>query len=403
MIEDLDTELDKVNVEAIIITGQSTSGNPSLTYVCGCNIPRGGLYIKKAGEDPLLIVGDLDIGSAKKGLVKNVLSSSHYNYLQLIQDHGIDEARIRMYDKVLKELGVEKKIILSGMIEAGQAIDITRRLEQQGYEVLAEPDLIERVRRTKSSHELDLIADVANKTEVVVRKTLEMLRNSSVSGDTVQYKQTSLTVSDVKAFINRKLVETNLLAVHDTIFAPGPDGADPHNHGTPERKIKTGIPIVFDIFPQDISSGYCFDTTRTFVIGNASKEIKTMYEDVAVAQQTALDQITAGTDGQVISKSVCEILEKRNHKTPLYYMKHPGMAMEEGFIHGLGHGVGLTIGEMPYLSFTRKSILAEGDVVTVEPGVYYPGKWGIRIEDTVAVEKTGHRNFSTLEKSLELK
>ncbi|MFX0210265.1 MAG: M24 family metallopeptidase, partial [Candidatus Hodarchaeota archaeon] len=179
--------------------------------------------------------------------------------------------------------------------------------------------------------------------------------------------------------------------------------ADPHNHGTAERKIKAGVPIVFDIFPRDISTGYCFDTTRTFVLGNAPKEVKAMFEDVAMAQQTALDQITAGADGQVISKRVCKILEARNHKTPIYYMEHPGMAMEEGFIHGLGHGVGLTIGEMPSLSLMKKCVLAEGDVVTVEPGVYYPGKWGIRIEDTVAVQKTGHRNFSTLEKSLELK
>ncbi|MHA2203853.1 MAG: M24 family metallopeptidase [Candidatus Hodarchaeales archaeon] len=331
MIDDIDAELDKVNAEAILITGVSTTGNPSLAYVCGCNIPRGGVYIKKTGEDALLIVGDLDVGSAKKGLVKNVQSSSHYNYLQLIKEHGIDEARIRLYDKVLKVLGVQKRIILSGMLEAGQAIDITRRLEQHGYEVLAEPDLIERVRRTKSSHELDLISEVARKTESVVRKTLEMLRNCPVSGDSIQYNQATLTVADVKAFINRNLAEENLLAVLDTIFAPGPDGADPHNHGTPERKIKIGIPIVFDIFPQDISSGYCFDTTRTFVLGNAPQEIKTMYEDVAVAQQTALDQITAGADGQVISKSVCEILETRNHKTPLYYMKHPGMAMSRSY------------------------------------------------------------------------
>ncbi|MFX1283888.1 MAG: M24 family metallopeptidase [Promethearchaeota archaeon] len=403
MIDDLDTELDNIDVEAILIIGESTSGNPSLAYVCGCNIPRGGVYIKKTGQEAVLIVGDLDVGSAKKGLVKNITPYSQYNYPQLIKEHGVEEARIRVFTKVLKELGAQKRIILSGMVEAGQAIDVSRRLEQHGYEVLAEPEFLERVRRTKSSHELDLIAGVAERTETVVCKTLEMLRNCSVSGDTVQSGNTSLTVVDVKAFINRNLAEENLVAVSDTIFAPGPDGADPHNHGTAERKIKTGVPIVFDIFPQDVSTGYCFDTTRTFVIGNASEEVKTMFEDVAVAQQTALDQITAGADGQVISRSVCETLQARNHKTLLYYMEHPGMAMEEGFIHGLGHGVGLTIGEMPYLSLMRKCVLTEGDVVTVEPGVYYPGKWGIRIEDTVTVRKTGLRNFSTLEKTLELK
>ncbi|UCE13414.1 MAG: aminopeptidase P family protein [Candidatus Heimdallarchaeota archaeon] len=403
MIDDLDTELDKVSAEAILIIGVSTSGNPPLAYVAGCNIPRGGLYIKKTGEDPVLIVGDLDVGSAKKGLVQNIRPYSQFNFMQLIGEHGIDEARVRLFDEVLKGMGVHKRVVLSGMIEAGQAIDITRRLEKHGYEVIAEPELIERVRRTKSPHELELIAQVARKTEKVVHKTFDMLRNCPVSGEIVLHNKAPLTVADVKTFINRNLAEENLVAVFDTIFAPGSDGADPHNHGTPEREIKRDIPIVFDIFPQDVSTGYCFDTTRTFVIGNAPHDVKKTHEDVAVAQQTALDQIAAGADGQMIARSVCEVLEARKHKTPLYYLQNPGMAMEEGFIHGLGHGVGLTIGEPPSLSLMRECILAEGDVVTVEPGVYYPGKYGIRIEDTVTVEKTGFRNFSTLDKSLELK
>jgi Xaa-Pro aminopeptidase len=404
VIEDLDTELDKINAEAIIITGDSTFGNPSLAYVCGCNVPRGGLFVKKLGIDPILVVGDLDIGSAKKGQVKNVQPYSQYKYSQLIGKHGEKEGRILLYDKILKDLAV-KTVALSGRIEAGLAIDITRRLEQKGYHVLAEPELVDRVRRTKSSHELELIAQVAGKTESVVRKTLELLRNCTISGEIIQYDHKPLTVAVTKTFINRYLAEENLSAVFDTIFAPGIDGADPHNHGTPERKIKTGIPIIFDIFPQDVHTGYCFDTTRTFVIGKAPQEVEIMYEDVLIAQEDALSQIKAGADGQEISQRVCDILEERNHKTPVYYMKHSGMPMEEGFIHGLGHGVGLTIGEPPLLSLMRKTELEVGDVVTVEPGVYYPYSefpFGIRIEDTVAVQKNDLRNFSTLEKSLEL-
>jgi Xaa-Pro aminopeptidase len=402
MIEDLDSELNEVNAEAILISGNSTFGNPSLAYVCGVSIPRGGLYMKKVGVDPVLIVGDLDIANAKKGLVKDIRPYSQYNYAKQISEHGVREARAILYNKVLQELGVKKSIVLSGMIEAGQAVDTARRLERFGFEVIADPDIVDRTRRTKSPRELDLIAQVAQKTESVVRETLEMLQNCSISGDTVQYQNKTLTVADVKIFINLRLAENNLIASLDTIFAPGPDGADPHNHGTPTRKIKSGIPIVFDIFPQDIKSGYCFDTTRTFVIGNASQDVKTMYEDVFVSQQGALDQIRAGADGQAISRTVCDILEEKNHKTPIYYMKHKGLAMTEGFIHGLGHGVGLTIGEPPYLSLTMEYILEEGDVVTVEPGVYYPGKWGIRIEDTVAIKASGIQNFSTLEKVLEL-
>ncbi|MFX0050812.1 MAG: M24 family metallopeptidase [Candidatus Hermodarchaeota archaeon] len=402
MIEELDSELEKIDAEAILITGTSTFGNPSLKYVCGEHIARGGLYAKKVGKEPILVVGDLDIANAKKGLVKDVRPISHYNYDKQVSEHGVGEARAIVYNKVLQELGVQKKIVLGGMNEAGNVIDIARRLEKFGFDIIADPDIVGRVRRTKNPRELELISRIAQRTESVVRETLEMLRNCSLSSNIVQYKQGPLTVTDVKTYINLQLAKKNLVASLDTIFAPGPDGADPHNHGTPTRKIKAGIPIVFDIFPQDVESGYCFDTTRTFVIGKAPKEVKTMYEDVVVSQRSALDQIKAGANGQEISRTVCKILEERNHKTPVYYMKHKGLAMTEGFIHGLGHGVGLTIGEPPSLSLGVEYILKEGDVVTVEPGVYYPGKWGIRIEDTVAVEASGYRNFSTLEKTLEL-
>ncbi|MFW9853547.1 MAG: M24 family metallopeptidase [Candidatus Thorarchaeota archaeon] len=406
MIEDLDSELEKVDSEAIIIIGDSTSGNPSLGYVCGVTVPRGGVYIKKIGEEPVLVVGDLDTANAQRGLVRKVYPTSKYNLSKLAQENGLKEAYIIIYDQILGELGGAKGLVLAGKIEAGQAIDISRRMEKRGYKIRAEPDLVDNVRRTKSSRELDIIREVARRTEDVVRTTLSMLRECSIKGDTLQNPFESgkdLTVGKVKQFINLRLAEKNLIAVFDTIFAPGPDGADPHNHGTSERKLTTGTPIVFDIFPRDVESGYCFDTTRTFTIGKASMEVKKMYEDVLEAQKAALEQIMANANGKKISTSVCNILTKRGHKTPLYYMENPGMPMEEGFIHGLGHGVGLTIGEPPYLSLLREEeVLKVGDVVTVEPGVYYPNKWGIRIEDTVAVQNKGLWNFSTLEKNLEL-
>ncbi len=401
MIEDLDIELKDIKAEAVLIIGSSTDGNPSLQYVCGVMIPRGGVYIKKVSMEPILIVGDIDTANAEKGLVKNVYPFSKYNYYQLQKEYGKDGAS-KMYSNILKELGVSKRIVLAGMVEAGQAIDLSRHLEGDGFEVIADGELVERVRRTKSPHEIELIADVARRTEDVVLKTWEMLQNTTVTGDTLQVNKRPMKVKDVKMFINARLAEHELIASIDTVFAPEADGADPHNHGTPDRKIKTGVPIVFDIFPKNIHTGYCFDTTRTFIIGKAPQEVHRMYDDVLQAQQTALDQIKENNSGKTISESVCDVLERKGYKTPRYYMKHPNIAMEEGYIHGLGHGVGLTIGESPYLSLVREYILKEGDVVTVEPGVYYPGKFGIRIEDTVTVEKSVLKNFSTLIKELEL-
>jgi Xaa-Pro aminopeptidase len=100
-------------------------------------------------------------------------------------------------------------------------------------------------------------------------------------------------------------------------------------------------------------------------------------------------------------RKVCEFFESRGHKSPIYYTEK-NMPMTEGFIHGLGHGVGLTIGEPPYLRLASHETLEEGSLVTVEPGVYYPGKFGVRIEDIVVVGKTKAEDLSTLPKELEI-
>jgi Xaa-Pro aminopeptidase len=100
-------------------------------------------------------------------------------------------------------------------------------------------------------------------------------------------------------------------------------------------------------------------------------------------------------------RKVCEFLESRGHKSPIYYTEK-NIPMTEGLIHGLGHGVGLTIGEPPSLRLASREILSEGSLTTVEPGVYYPGKFGVRVEDIVAVGKNKTENLSTLPKELEM-
>jgi Xaa-Pro aminopeptidase len=100
-------------------------------------------------------------------------------------------------------------------------------------------------------------------------------------------------------------------------------------------------------------------------------------------------------------RKVCEFLQARGHRTPLYYTEK-NIQMTDGFIHGLGHGVGLTIGEPPYLRLVSEEILTEGSVTTVEPGVYYQGKFGVRVEDIVVVRKSKAENLSAFPKELEV-
>lgn len=402
MIQEFDDELSKAGIDAIIVIGDSTFGNPSLAYVVGAKATRGGIYIKKAGREPLLIVSDIDIGSAKEGIVKDIRSYTRFGYLELAKELGRSKANMEIGARALKELDVKGKVSIAGKVEAGIALSWAEWLKSKGFSVSIEEELIDRVRTTKDAAEISKIRDVGKKTEKVIDATLKMLLECEVDRDSRLKSEGGrpLTVRDVKSFINMRLAEQSLIASEDTIFAVGAEGADPHNVGGESTTITAGTPIVFDIFPQEIG-GYCFDTTRTFVIGNASEKVRKIYGDVLESQQLALDIIRTGMPAKEVMIKVCEFFKERGHRTPTYYI-NKNIPMSEGFIHGLGHGVGLTIGEPPYLTLTSDEPLREGAVTTVEPGLYFPDEFGVRIEDVVVVKEDKIRNLSTYHKELEI-
>lgn len=402
MIQDFDDELSKAGVDAIVVIGDSTFGNPSLAYVVGAKATRGGIYIKKVGREPLLIVSDIDVGGAKEGIVKDIRSYTRFGYLELAKELGRNKAMMEIGARALKELGARGKISIAGKVEAGVALSWAEWLKSKGFSVLIEEELIDKVRTTKDSAEISKIRDVGKKTEKVIDATLKMLPECKTDSDNRLKSEEggSLTVGDVKSFINVRLAEQSLIASEDTIFAVGAEGADPHNVGGNATIVTANTPIVFDIFPQEIG-GYCFDTTRTFVIGKASERVKKIYGDVLESQQLALDIIKTGIPAKEVMIKVCEFFKKKGHKTPTYYTDK-NIPMNEGFIHGLGHGVGLTIGEPPYLTLTSNEPLKEGAVATVEPGLYFPDEFGVRIEDVVVVRVDKIENLSTYPKELEI-
>jgi Xaa-Pro aminopeptidase len=402
LIQDIDEELKESKSDALIVIGDSTYGNPSLAYVVGATATRGGIYIKGVESKPLLLVSEIDLGSASKGIVKDIKPYSLFGYLELANELGEYKARMEVCVRALKELKVKGRLCIAGKVEAGIALGWAEWLKNKGFTVTLDEDLVDRVRTTKERWEIEKVRNVGRKTEKVVQETIKMLLKCSIDkeGKLKSENGEPLTVRDVKTFIRLRIAEENLIASEDTIFAPGPEAADPHNLGVEETIIKTNIPLVYDIFPQEVG-GYCFDTTRTIVIGKASNEVKKAYTDVLDSQVLAIDTIKAGLPAREIMRKVSEFLESRGHKSPIYYTQK-NIPMTEGFIHGLGHGVGLTIGEPPYLRLASRETLREGSLTTVEPGVYYPGKFGVRIEDVVAVGKDRAENLSTLPKELEM-
>ena len=403
MLKDIDSEMKRKDVEAIIVLGDTTLGTPDLAYAVGRNLARGGIYFKRANCKPLLLTSLLDVQTARKGRVKTVSTFTDYGYEKLLVEHGQAEAYPRLILKILTQLGVAGKVVIAGRNDLAWGTHLIDRLRTLGIRVSGEssPTILEVARATKSADELHEIRDVGNKTTKVVDKVLDKLRSAKRKRGHLLLGGEVATVGAMKKLISTQLAIEELTAPEGTIFAIGPSSADPHNSGVPIAKLKERKLIVFDIFPQS-ESGYWFDLTRTFVIGSADRRSRAIFDAVQDAQNAALAILREGLPAQSAMSKACDVIERHGYRTVRDIYNGKVEKISSGFIHSLGHGVGLTIGERPYLSLQSTDPLKTGNVVTVEPGVYLPKFGGVRIEDTVHITARGCELLSNTRKEFEL-
>jgi Xaa-Pro aminopeptidase len=232
--------------------------------------------------------------------------------------------------------------------------------------------MVEKLRRVKDDGELDAITAAAELADDVWRWSLE----KGLSG------RAELRVAGAA---EARIRELGAEPSFPAIVAAGPNGALPHAEPG-EREIAEGDLVVFDMGAK--LDGYCSDCTRTFAAGEPGEEAREVYEVVLGAQAAALEAVRAGAEGGAVDEVARGLIEEAGHG--------------ERFGHGLGHGVGLEVHEAPRLSERSDDVLEAGEVVTVEPGVYLPGRLGVRIEDLVVVTEDGHRNLSGLDKALQV-
>jgi Xaa-Pro aminopeptidase len=241
-----------------------------------------------------------------------------------------------------------------------------------GTEMLAAGGRVEELRRVKDDEELAKIAEASKLADEVWRWSLER----GLAGRSER---------EVARAAEARIRELGGDPSFPAIVAAGPNGALPHAEPG-EREIGRGELVVFDMGAQ--LDGYCSDGTRTFATGEPGEAASAVYEVVREAQAASLEAIKAGVKGEDVDKVARDVIDAAGHG--------------DRFGHGLGHGVGLEVHEAPRLSLRSDDLLAAGEVVTVEPGVYLPGEVGVRIEDLVVVTDDGLRNLSTLPKELQL-
>ena len=212
------------------------------------------------------------------------------------------------------------------------------------------------------------------------------LRPAQSPGDILCCQGQPLTSEQVRRAIEFSLLEDGCEAT-DTIVAGGVQAADPHARGT--GPLPANAPIVIDIFPRSKSHRYYADMTRTVLRGEASLETKELYDAVLAAQIAGIDAIRSGVSGEEVHAAVGEVFLDRG------YPERESC----GFTHSTGHGVGLDVHEKPSLG-EGGEVLGAYEVVTVEPGLYYPDIGGVRLEDLVVVRDTGCDNLTRFKKKL---
>jgi len=385
--------MEERGLDGILALGDSTSNNPELLYLVGCSIPRGGIYVKRRGQDPILVVSETDLGSARSSRVKNVKSFGEVGYYRLLE-RDVKRAYINLITQLVADAGLEGKIALYGRNEPNVILQVSSALKQRGFTVVGEdsPTLLEEVMMTKDEREVEAIKRVGEVACKIAKDVIEHLASCRV-GDRLIYKE-ELRVGHIKRLVRVLLAENNLKPIDEMIFAPAPRSSDPHYTGLDSEPIKVGQPIVFDLFPQG-SEGYCFDLTRTISIGSPTLEFKEMFGTVLEAQLTVLERLRSGMLAKEAMETACEVFEKKGYDTP-----RTNPRLTRGFTHSLGHGIGLTIGERPYLSLYSQDRIVDRQVFTVEPGLYDARLGGVRLEDVVVMEGGVAKNLTDLEKVL---
>ncbi|MGZ5334058.1 MAG: M24 family metallopeptidase [Solirubrobacterales bacterium] len=237
-------------------------------------------------------------------------------------------------------------------------------------ELVAAGDLVEELRAVKDPGEVGRVAAAAELADDVYRWAIER----GLVGRREE---------DVARDVQARMRELGAEPSFPPIVAAGPNGALPHAEPG-EREIGPGELVVFDMGA--MLDGYCSDCTRTFATGALDEDARAVYEIVLSAQAAGLEALRPGISGKAADDSARELIRAAGHG--------------DDFGHGLGHGVGLEVHEGPRLSPSSTDDLREGNVVTVEPGIYLAGRFGVRIEDLVVVEADGPRILSGLSKEL---
>jgi len=367
----------------LIVAASET--DPDMLYATKFWAPDPFIFLQRNGKRTL-VLSDLEIDRGRKQADADELIM----FSELEREVQGRSKKAPPYEKVLAHF-LKKRGVRSAIVPANFPLGYAEALAANKVRVRATNGLFWPQREAKSNKEVEMMGQALRITERGLKRAIEVLKASKPgSGKRLRWSGKTLTSEMLRAEIDSAILRAGGVPT-GTIVAGGDQACDPHERGF--GPLYGDSLIILDVFPRDAKTGYFGDMTRTVLRGRASDAQRKLWNTVKAGQALALKKVKAGVDGMAIHKAIQELFARRGFPTGIR------KGRRVGFFHGTGHGLGLEIHEHPRL---QKVTLKARQVLTVEPGLYYPGLGGVRLEDVVLVKKTGCKILSRFPKQLEI-
>ena len=365
------------SVHILISSAKNTA---DIRYLCGAEPPETAVLIQ-TGRRGTLIVSEMEYSRMRRTVKRGIT---------VLRPELIGSSWKKGAADWIKKSVAGKKLSVTADFPFGLA----EKLRRSGFRLIVSGEPVCPQREIKTAAEISAVKNSQRAAVAAMNAAIKQIASSEIGQDGIlRCGKTVLTSEMVRSTICHALLDRECIAL-ETIVACGPHSADPHERGT--GPLRAGQPIVLDIFPRSAATGYWGDLTRTVCRGPAPAELKKMFTAVKAAHAAALKAIKAGAWADDIHAAAAGELDRRGFKTETID------GVPQGFIHGTGHGVGLEIHEAPRVSSAGHKKLRAGNIITIEPGLYYPHIGGIRIEDTILVTKAGYEMLAPCPKRLEI-
>lgn len=365
----------------------------NMLYATGMFVPDAFIYFRHHGKSTV-VMSDLEIDRAKhEAHVDEVISMT-----EITQPLEKRIGRRAKFADIIAAI-FRKRRIRTARVPANFSLVHAEQLRHHGIRVWTDDTPVFPQRELKRRDEVRAIERSLRTTEAGLAAGIATIRAARAGKDgRLMLGGSVLTSERVRAEIDIAMIRLGGLGAH-TIVAGGDQACEPHDRGS--GPLRANQAIILDVFPRDERSGYYGDMTRTVVRGKASDALRRQFEAVREAQRAAIRTIRAGIDGHTVHRAVQKVFDERGYKTGVASPNQKSSARQQGFFHGTGHGLGLQVHEAPRMGIVPCRLRA-GHVVTVEPGLYYPGVGGVRIEDVVLVTTSGCRMLSKFPVALEI-